>query len=82
MALPRELGSANEDFKLGSIDGSYKQVVKDRGGVVENGTYAARKDLSVKGYGIVECPDKELPCGGTFRSPYTVVTPDPEGLGY
>lgn len=77
MALPAELGSCTSDFKLGSVDGSYKQVVKDRGGVVETLTYEARKDLSVSLYGIVECADKETPMSGPYRSPYAVRTPDP-----
>lgn len=78
MALPAELGSVNEDFKLGSIDGSYKQTVKDRGGVVETLTYDSRRNLSVEAYGIVEKLDKELPSGrGLFRSPYATGTPTP-----
>jgi hypothetical protein len=79
MALPREIGSINTELRLGAVDGSYKQVVKDRGGVVEGGTYDSRRDLSVAVYGIVEAPEKKLPTaiGGTFKSPYAVQTPTP-----
>ena len=77
MPYSRHLGSVNEDFKLGSIDGSYKQAVKDRGGVVETATYDARKDVAAA-YGINECPDKELPAaGGKFKYPYEPTTPSP-----
>jgi hypothetical protein len=78
MALPREIGSVNDELRLGATDGTYKQVVKDRGGVVETATYEHRRDLSVAVYGIVELADKELPAEmGTFRSPYAVKTPSP-----
>jgi hypothetical protein len=77
VAAVQDNGSVNTDFALGSIDGSYKQVVKDRGGQVETATYDRRRDLSVALYGIVELADKETPTNGTFRSPYAVVTPEP-----
>jgi hypothetical protein len=79
MGLPRNnLGSCSDDFKLGSVEGSYKTVVKDRGGVVETLTGDSRRDLSVEAYGIVEKLDKELPSGrGLFRSPYATGTPAP-----
>jgi hypothetical protein len=78
MGLPRDLGSVNDEMRLGMTEGRYKSVVQNRGGVVETLTYDSRRDLSVSLYGIVELADKELPCGmGTYRSPYAVVTPDP-----
>jgi hypothetical protein len=80
MALPSNIGSVNAELKQGAIDGTYKQVVKDRGGVVETLTYSqGRRDLSVSLYGIVEQADKSVPgtIGESFRSPYAVVTPDP-----
>jgi hypothetical protein len=68
-----EIGSVSDELRLGATDGSFKQVVKDRSGVVETATYDSRRDLSVPVYGIVEVPDKELPAAmGTFRSPYAV----------
>lgn len=41
--------SANTELAQGATDGSYKQVVKDRGGVVEMATYDSHRDLSVPG---------------------------------
>lgn len=55
--------SVNTELRQGMTDGSYKQVVKDRGGEVEEGAYDSRRDLSVPVYGIVESLDKELPAG-------------------
>lgn len=75
--------SCNRELAEGMTDGTYKKVVTDRGGVVETGTWEARKDLSVKGFGIVEKAEKELPdVIGPVRTPYAVDTPDPEALGY
>jgi hypothetical protein len=75
--------SCNRELGQGMTDGSYKQVVKDRGGLVDDATWQSRKHLSVKGYGIVEAPEKELPdMVGPVRTPYTVDTADPEALGY
>lgn len=72
-------GSVNDELRLGAVDGTYKQVVKDRGGDVETATYGARRDLSVGLYGIVELADKNVPgtIGESHRSPYAVTTPNP-----
>jgi hypothetical protein len=65
MARPR---SVNDALRLGVTDGTWKQVVKDRGGLVETGTYDSRRDLSVAVFGIAESRDKEVPAVlGTFR---------------
>ena len=71
--------SVNVELRQGAIDGSYKQVVKDRGGSgLETGTYDSRRELSVAVYGIVEKPEKECPdMVGPIRTPYTVDTPSP-----
>lgn len=61
--------SQNQDLKLGSIDGKYKQHVKDRGGEVESATTNARNDLSWIWYGVTECPVMDLPDGGKFCPP-------------
>jgi hypothetical protein len=82
VALPRPIGSVNDEFNLGAIEGSYKLVIKDRGGVVESGSWEARKQLSVKTYGIVEAPVKDVPARGRVRTLNTVPTPDPERMGY
>lgn len=67
--------SANDELNQGMIDGTYKQVAKDRGGVVEVSTYAARKDLFDVWYGIHEAPLKELPDALPARTPTFVATP-------
>lgn len=76
MARPR---SVNDALRSGATDGTWKQVVKDRGGLVETGTWEQRRQLSVAVFGIAEKADKELPAvmPGSFRSPYSVRTPTP-----
>lgn len=60
MAYPKSR-SAIDDLNQGMIDGTYRQVAPNRGGVIEGATQAARKDLSDVWYGIHETPIKELP---------------------
>jgi hypothetical protein len=67
--------SAINELNQGMIDGTYKQVSRDRGGVIEPTTYAARADLSDVWYGIHECTPKELPDGLPAHTPTTVSTP-------
>jgi hypothetical protein len=70
--------SANAELGQGMTDGSYKQVIKDRGGLVETGAWEQRKQLSTAVYGIVEKPEKECPdMVGPVRTPYTIDTPHP-----
>lgn len=69
--------SVNDELMQGMADGSYKQVIKDRGGVVEQGTWYQRDDLSCVWYGIHEAPVMDLPDGRKFVSPYHTSTPDP-----
>jgi hypothetical protein len=77
MAKPQSR-SCNAELGQGLTDGSYKQVVKDRGGQVESGAWEQRKQLSVGLYGVVELAEKECPDGvGPVRTPYTVDTPTP-----
>ena len=65
--------SLNAELDQGSIDGTYKQVNPDRGGVVETATAEARRDLSPRLYGITEATEKELPTENReVRTPYTV----------
>lgn len=72
----------NDELVEGITDGTYKKVIRDRGGAVETGFWDARRQLSVKGYGIVESPEKVCPCGDEVTTPYTIATRDPERLGY
>ena len=70
--------SCNRELAQGLTDGSYKQIVKYRGGIVESSTYEARKNLSVPLYGIVEKEEKELgDAVGPVRTPYVVDSPKP-----
>ena len=66
----------NRALRTGAVEGSYKQVNPDRGGVVEPTTTYARADLSVRLYGIVETPDKQMPDGsGVVHSETEVNAP-------
>lgn len=69
--------SCNTELEQGMIDGSFKQVIKDRGGVVEQGTWYQRDELSCVLYGIHEAPVFDTPDGGKFVSPYHTATPMP-----
>jgi hypothetical protein len=70
--------SQNQELHQGSIDGSYKQVIKDRGGVVEQGTWYQRDELSCIYYGIHEAPVMDTPDCRKFVSPYHTSTPMPD----
>jgi hypothetical protein len=70
--------SCNAELAAGMTDGSFKKVVKDRGGFVEGTTWEHRRQLSVSTYGIVEAPVKTCPDGiADVRTLDTVVTPSP-----
>lgn len=73
-AQPR---SVNRELEQGMVDGRYKQVIKDRGGVVEQGTWYERDDLSWIYYGICEAPVMDTPDGQKCVSPYHTATPAP-----
>lgn len=68
--------SAIDELNTGMIDGTYRQVNKDRGGVVEGATYAARRDLDDIWYGIHEAPVKELPDALPAHTQNFVSTPE------
>jgi hypothetical protein len=57
----------NSELAQGSIDGTYKQVSRDRGGFIEPSTYDARRDLFDLYFGFHEAPVKRLP-DNTHRS--------------
>lgn len=59
MALP-PLRSMNAELDTGIADGSYKQIVKDRGGFPEQATYDSRADLHDMSHGIHEAATKQL----------------------
>lgn len=68
--------SPNVELQRGMIDGTYKQVVKDRGGFAEPATYDARRELTDIYYGIHEAKVKRLPDNRVFNDPYCVDTPE------
>jgi hypothetical protein len=74
MAYPQHR-SAIDELNQGMIDGTYRQVNKDRGGVVEGATYAARRNLADVWYGIHEAAVKELPDALPAHTPTFVATP-------
>ncbi len=73
-AQPR---SANRELEQGMVDSKYKQVIKDRGGVVEQGTWYARDELSWIYYGICEAPVMDTPDGQKCTPLYHTDTPCP-----
>jgi hypothetical protein len=74
--------SCNNELNQGCIDGTYKQVNMNRGGVIDPATEAARKDLSPTWHGMVEAQVKEMPDGiGPVRTPTTVSTPPQSACG-
>jgi hypothetical protein len=66
----------NDELSEGMTDGSYKKVVQNRGGLVDPGTYEARKDLHDRWYGIHEQSNKILPDTLNTRTPNFVSTPE------
>ena len=67
--------SMTAELNTGLTDGKYKQVVKDRGGIVESQTYKSRSDLYDTWYGIHEEPLKITADNRVVRTPYSVQTP-------
>lgn len=74
MAYPQSR-SAIDELNQGMIDGTYKLVSRDRGGVIDPATYESRKDLSDVFYGLHEAAIKELPDALPAHTPTTVSTP-------
>jgi hypothetical protein len=67
--------SMNQDLETGMVEGSYKMVVKDRGGLVESTTWEARQSLADIWHGIHECPSMHTPDGLHTHDPNFVATP-------
>lgn len=72
----------NTELELGMVEGSYRMVVKDRGGIVEPTTYEARQNLHDVYHGIHEAAAMHTPDGSHTHNPYYVATPkaDPEAF--
>jgi hypothetical protein len=62
--------SCNAELNQGAVDGSYKQFIKDRGGVVDHSAVAMREDLDHKFYAINEAGSFTTPDDVHFSSPY------------
>lgn len=60
MAYPR-LRSMNADLAQGAVDGTYKQVAPNRGGVVESSFMELRKLADDVWHGFREAPVKYAP---------------------
>lgn len=71
-AQPR---SANRELEQGMVDGAYKQVAKDRGGVVEALTPTNLGDLDWKFYGFHEASTMCTPDGQHMTPVYRVDIP-------
>ena len=71
--------SMNQELSEGSTDGKYKKIVRDRGGVVEPGTYESRADLDDMWYGFHEKQVKVAPDGLLHATPDFVSNPGPTG---
>lgn len=67
--------SCNNELAQGMTDGKYKQVARDRGGVIEPCTLRSRRDLDDTWYGIHEAAVKELPDGLSCSTPTYAPTP-------
>jgi hypothetical protein len=71
-------GVANMEDQLceGATDGSYKKIVRDRGGIVEQTAYEERRTLSDVFFGIHEARTKALGDGTYHDTPNFESTPD------
>lgn len=71
-------GNANmlDQLAEGATDGSWKKLVRDRGGIVEPTTYAERSQLSDTYFGIHEARVKTLGDGTAHSTPDYGPTPD------
>jgi hypothetical protein len=67
--------SLTGELNEGLTDQSFKKINRDRGGVVDPATYAARADLNDTWYGLHEKPLKHRPDGPAVRTPNFVPTP-------
>ena len=74
MAYPKPR-SANDELNQGMIDGTYRQIVMNRGGVIDPATYATRRHLNDVWYGLHEVDVKEMPDALPARTPTYVATP-------
>lgn len=67
--------SCNRELTQGMTDGTFKQVNRDRGGVVEDCTANTRRQLDDTWYGVHEIAVKELPDALKASTPTYAPTP-------
>jgi len=73
----------NAELAEGMSDGSYKKIVTDRGGRVDDATWEARSDLSDAHFGIHEARVKHLGDGSVHVTPDFVPNPlQPGGITF
>lgn len=81
MGLP-QLRSMNAELDSGLTDGSYKKVVRDRGGIeIDADTQQSRRDLHDLYYGIHEAEVKQAPTRGDVRTQAYCATPKADPWG-
>lgn len=81
MGLP-PLRSMNAELDSGATDGTYKKVVRDRGGLdIDAATQDSRRDLHDLYYGIHEKDVKRAPTRGDVRTQAYRDTPPADPWG-
>ena len=70
----------NANLAEGMSDGTYKKVVRDRGGIIDEATFESRSLLDDVNFGIHEAKVKILGDGTHTVTPDYVTTPDPNAL--
>jgi len=72
----------NAELASGATDGTYKKVVRDRGGIeIDAATYESRRDLHDLYYGIHEKDVKRAPTRGDVRTQAYCPTPEADPWG-
>lgn len=73
--------SMNAELDSGATDGTFKKVVRDRGGFVDAATQDSREDLHDLYYGIHEQDVKQAPTRGAVRTQNYRATPKADPWG-
>lgn len=73
--------SMNAELDSGATDGTYKKVVRDRGGFVDAMTQDSRRDLHDIYFGIHEKDVKRAPTRGDVRTQNYRPTPEADPWG-
>lgn len=73
--------SMNAELDSGATDGTFKKVVRNRGGFVDAATADSREDLHDAYYGVHECEPKAAPTRGAVRTQNYRPTPPADPWG-